>query len=69
MSVAGGFTHAEGVEERQREEVMRKGWFFFFPVTWWETVKETHIGNDICIVSNRPIRRVYLNGELVHERV
>lgn len=68
MATTQGTTIVEGHEEREREQVKRKGRFLFiFPTEWWETVSERHIGNDIYILSNRPIRNVYLNGHLLAE--
>lgn len=56
-------TVMQGAEEREKTEVKRKGKFlFFFETEWWETVSTEHIGNDIYIKTDRPIRNVYLDG-------
>ncbi len=61
-------TRVEGAEERENTQVQRKGTFLFiFPTTWWETISERHIGNDIHITTTKEIRHVYLNGSRMRD--
>jgi hypothetical protein len=53
-------------EEREHDQVKRKGRFLlFFPTEWWETISERHIGNDLHIQTQNEIRRIFFNGKQV----
>jgi hypothetical protein len=66
MAQTQGKTIVEGVEEMKGNYIKKTGTFFlFFKMEWWEKISEEHIGNDIHIRTTRPIRDVYLNGELI----
>jgi hypothetical protein len=57
----------KGAEEKEVTKERRTGRFlFFFETEWWETISERHIGNDIHIATDKEIRNVYLNGELIN---
>lgn len=55
-----------GLEEKQTTEVLRKSIWLIFPVNWWEKVSEKHIGNDIHIITEKPIRNIYFNGKKIN---
>ena len=66
MQTTQGNTLVGGREEVEKMQQKRTGRaFIFFKTEWWETVSTRHIGNDIYIKTNRDIRAVYLNGELL----
>lgn len=50
-------------EELEDTQVRKTGRFLFFKTTWWETILTRHLGNDIHIETDRPIRHVFLNGK------
>lgn len=56
-------TIVQGQEERVDTFVKKTGRFLFFKTEWWERVSSDHIGNDIYIKTDHPIRQVYLNGK------
>jgi hypothetical protein len=57
-------------EEHLETKVLRKGkYLIFFDTEWWETVSSDHVGNDIHINTQHPIRDVYLNGKLLAPEV
>lgn len=59
-------TRVNGVEEKMGTYEKKEGRFLlFFKTTWWEKVSEISLGNDIYIETERPIRNVYLNGDLL----
>ena len=65
MATIQAATHIEDAEERARDRVKRtRRFLLFFKTEWWETVSERHSGNDIHILTTRPIRNVYINGKL-----
>lgn len=55
----------EEVREATQEKRTRKI-FGLFNLEWWETLHTEHLGNDIHIQTNNPIRNVYLNGEKIN---
>lgn len=58
-----------GEEEVKDTLVKKVGRFLIFKTEWWETANTEHIGNDIYIKTNRPIRNVYLNGNLLNQKI
>jgi hypothetical protein len=65
-------THAKtivvGSERVEGTEVKRESrWLRFFKVTSWETISTKTLGSDIHITTDRPIKRIYLNGELINK--
>lgn len=59
-------TYVSGQEEIETTQIKRtKRFLLFFKTEWWETVNAKHIGNDIYINTDRPIRNVYINGKLI----
>jgi len=65
MSTTTGTTAVRGVEELEDYKVKRTYRFLFFKTTYWETVSTKHIGNDIHINTDRPIRNIYFNGKII----
>lgn len=65
MSIKMRETTVSGAEEVENTQVRRVRSFLFFKTEWWETILTRHIGSDIYIESDRPIRNVYLNGKLL----
>lgn len=66
MATIQGKTIVQGVENRiGTYEKRERSFLMFFKTTWWEKVNERSLGNDIYIETNRPIKNVYLNGELI----
>lgn len=64
MSTTQSKTIVRGVEEKDGLYEKRTGRFLlFFQTEWWEKVSETNIGNDIQIITDRPIRAVIVNGQ------
>lgn len=57
------YTAVHLCEEVKDTLIKKQSRFLFFKITWWETVSTEHIGNDIHIATNRPIRAIYLNGK------
>jgi len=56
----------EGIEWNEVTEKLRtRKVLGFFTVNSWVTVSERSVGNDIHIETDREIRHVYLNGELI----
>ena len=56
-------TIVQGREEVKDTFIKKTGYrFIFFKVEWWEVVKTDHIGNDIYIITDRPIRKIFFNG-------
>lgn len=63
-------TIVTGAEECEGTYVKKtKRFLIFFNTHWWEQVSSTHIGNDIYIETNRPIRKVFINGEQIFEEI
>lgn len=50
-------------EEIENTLIKRERQFLFWKTDWWEVVSTNHIGNDIYIISNHPIRNIILNGK------
>jgi hypothetical protein len=67
MTLISPQTHIEGAEEVEEIQKRRVSKFLFFEIEWWETIKTTHLGNDINIDTLNPIRNVYLNGKLIYK--
>ena len=55
----------KGMEEVEETYIKRTGKFLIFDTEWYEKVSTTHIGNDIVIKTDRPIRNVILNGKVL----
>jgi hypothetical protein len=51
-----------GREEVEETFEKKQGRFLFWKTEWWEKVHTEHIGNDIVIKTDKPIRSIYLNG-------
>ena len=68
MTTTQGITTVEGREEVQKTYEKRERFLLFFKITWWEEVKQEHIGNDIIIETPKEIRQVYLNGKPLIEK-
>jgi len=52
-----------GREEVEEGFVLRKSKWLIFPINWWEKVSNKSMGNDIYIMTERPIRNLYFNGK------
>ena len=64
MTTTQSKTTVQGAEEKEGLFEKRTGRFLlFFKTEWWEMVSEKHIGNDIIVKTNRPIRAVIVNGQ------
>lgn len=55
---------ARDCKEQLVREYKRKA-FGLFPIQYTEIVRERSIGNDLHIVTDRPIDNVYLNDQLI----
>jgi hypothetical protein len=69
MATAQSKVVARGLTEMNERWVEKKGYFMFFPVSKWVKVSEKHVGDDIYIETDKEIRNVYLNGELLKSYV
>jgi len=54
-----------GHAEYEDTMIKKVGRWLIFKTESWVTVSTQHIGNDITIETDRPIRNVYLNGKLL----
>lgn len=69
MRTTQGNTIVQGAESMiGTYEKRERPFLIFFKTTWWEKVSERSLGNDIYITTNREIRNVYLNGELLQAK-
>jgi hypothetical protein len=59
-------TQVEGIEEQEVSLVKKEGRFLIFKTQWWEQVSTKHIGNDIYINTDNPIRKIILNGREIN---
>ena len=59
-------TRIVGSEEIEIINVRKK--FLTFPIMWRVQSSTKHIGNDIFIKTDHPIRNVYINGKLLNNR-
>lgn len=48
--------------EHVLEKYVYKTWWIF---SWYERVSAEHIANDIVIETDKPIRQIIVNGEVV----